>query len=80
MISEYINKVVESNVLLSLVVACICVIIFYAENRRTKKEIDKLSYFKLLAIIIISIFFVLFIKNKKIPLPDSNVKIDEPDF
>ena len=39
MISEYINKVVESNVLLSLVVACICVIIFYAENRRTKKEI-----------------------------------------
>lgn len=80
MISEYINKVIESNVLLSLTVGCICVIIFYAENRRSKKEYDKMSYFKLLLIIIISIFFVLYIKNKKLPLPDSNVKIEEPNF
>ena len=80
MLSEYINIIIESNTLLSLSVSLICVIIFYAENKRTKKEYDKISYVKLLVIVIISIFSVLFIKNNKIPLPDSNVKIEEPNF
>jgi len=80
MIHENINKIIENNLLLSGVVAVICTLIFYFENKRTKNNYETISYGKLIVLIGISIFFVLFIKNKKIPIPESNVKIGEPNF
>ena len=80
MINENINKIIDNNLLLSGVVAIICAIIFYFENKRSKHKYENISYVKLIVLMAISIFFVLFIKNKKIPIPDCNVKIGEPDF
>jgi hypothetical protein len=64
-ISEYVNKVLENNYLLSLVVAIICTIIFYLENRRSKHKYENVSYLKLCGIIAVAIISVLFVKNKK---------------
>ena len=80
MIKEYVNKILENNILLSGVVGLICCIIFYLENKRTNKKYETISYLKLIILVSLSIYFVLFIKNKKIPIKESNVKIGEPDF
>jgi hypothetical protein len=80
MIRENINKIIENNLLLSGVVAIICTIIFYFENKRAKHKYENTSYIKLIILIALSIFVVLFIKNKKMPIPECNVKIGEPDF
>jgi surface polysaccharide O-acyltransferase-like enzyme len=80
MISKYYNIVVENKYLLSFVVGLICTILFYLENNRTKNKYENNSYFKLVIFISVSILFVLYIKDKKINIPESNVKIGDPDF
>ena len=80
MLSEYINNILEHNILLSGVVAIICTLLFYIENRRSEHKYENTSYFKLVILITVSIFFVLYVKNKKIPIPEINVKIGEPNF
>jgi len=91
-ISEYVNKVLDNNYLLSLVVAIICTIIFYLENRRSKHKYENVSYLKLCGIITLAIIGVLFVKNKKFPSTvdassgtsniDTSVKLEmgEPNF
>jgi membrane-associated HD superfamily phosphohydrolase len=80
MISKYYNNVIENNYLLSGVVALICTLLFYFENRRTKEKYENTSYLKLIVLIAITILFVLYIKDKKISIPESNIKIGDPDF
>ena len=80
MISDYVNKILDSNYLLSFSVGLLCTLLFFLENKRTKQKYENISYLKLLVLNSISIFFVLYIKNKKIPIPESNVKIGDPDF
>ena len=80
MISKYYNNVIENKYLLSGVVALICTLLFYLENRRTKQKYENISYFKLIVLIAITILFVLYIKDKKISIPESNIKIGDPDF
>jgi len=80
MISKYYNNVIENKYLLSGVVALICTLLFYLENRRTKQKYENISYFKLIVLISITILFVLYIKDKKISIPESNIKIGDPDF
>jgi len=80
MISKYYNTVIENKYLLSCVIAIICTILFYLENRRTKEKYENTSYLKLIVLIALTILFVLYIKDKKINIPESNVKIGDPDF
>jgi hypothetical protein len=80
MISKYYNIVIENKYLLSGVFALICTLLFYFENRRTKQKYENTSYLKLVVLIAITILFVLYIKDKKISIPESNVKIGDPDF
>ena len=80
MISKYYNNVIENKYLLSGVVGLICTLLFYLENNRNKHKYENTSYFKLVLLIAISILFVLYIKDKKISIPESNVKIGDPDF
>jgi hypothetical protein len=80
MISKYYNDVIENKYLLSGVVAVICTLLFYLENRRTKQKYENNSYLKLIVLVSITILFVLYIKDKKISIPESNVKICDPDF
>ena len=80
MISKYYNSIIENKYLLSSVVALICTLFYYLENNRTKKKYDNTSYLKLVLFISISILFVLYIKDTKITIPESNVKIGDPDF
>jgi hypothetical protein len=83
-ISEYVNKVLDNNYLLAVVVSIICTIIFYLENRRAKHKYENVSYLKLIVINAVAIIGVLFIKNKKLPVKtsDANVKLEigEPNF
>ena len=80
MISKFINNILEKNILLSGVVAIICTLLFYIENRRSEHKYENMSYLKLLILITVSIFFVLYVKNTKIKVPDANVEIGEPNF
>ena len=80
MISKYYNNIIENKYLLSGVVALICTLLFYLENRRTAQKYENNSYLKLIILIAITILFVLYIKDKKISIPESNVKIGDPDF
>ena len=80
MIGKYYNMIVENKYLLSIVVGLICTIIFYLENNRTKNKYENNSYLKLVIFIAVAILFVLYIKDKKITIPESNVKIGDPDF
>ena len=80
MISKYYNNIIENKYLLSGVVALICTLLFYLENRRTKEKYENTSYLKLIVLIAITILFVLYIKDKKISIPESNIKIGDPDF
>ena len=80
MISKYYNIIIENKYLLSCVIAIICTVLFYLENNRTKNKYDNNSYFKLVLFIAVSILFVLYIKDTKITIPESNVKIGDPDF
>ena len=80
MISKYYNSIIENKYLLSCVVALMCTLLFYLENNRTKNKYDNTSYLKLVLFISVSILFVLYIKDKKITIPESNVKIGDPDF
>ena len=80
MISKYYNNVIENKYLLSGVVALICTLLFYLENRRTTEKYENTSYLKLIVLIAITILFVLYIKDKKISIPESNIKIGDPDF
>ena len=80
MISKYYNNVIENKYLLSGVVALICTLLFYLENRRTTQKYENTSYLKLIVLIAITILFVLYIKDKKISIPESNIKIGDPDF
>lgn len=80
MISKFINNILEKNILLSGVVAIICTLLFYIENRRSEHKYENMSYLKLLILITVSIFFVLYVKNTKIIVPDANVEIGEPNF
>lgn len=80
MIGKYYNMVVENKYLLSIVVGLICTILFYLENNRTKNKYENNSYLKLVIFIAVAILFVLYIKDKKINIPESNVKIGDPDF
>jgi hypothetical protein len=80
MISKYYNDVIENKYLLSGVVALISTLLFYLENRRTKEKYENTSYLKLIPLIALTILFVLYIKDKKISIPESNVKICDPDF
>jgi hypothetical protein len=80
MISKYYNNIIENKYLLSGVVALICTLLFYLENRRTKEKYENTSYLKLIVLIALTIIFVLYIKDKKISIPESNVKIGDPDF
>ena len=80
MISKYYNIIIENKYLLSSVVSLICTLLYYLENKRTKNKYDNTSYLKLVLFISISILFVLYIKDKKITIPESNVKIGDPDF
>ena len=80
MISKYYNNVIENKYLLSGVVALICTLLFYLENRRTTEKYENTSYLKLIILIAITILFVLYIKDKKISIPESNIKIGDPDF
>jgi len=80
MISKYYNIIIENKYLLSCVIAIICTVLFYLENNRTKNKYENNSYFKLVLFIAVSILFVLYIKDKKITIPESNVKIGDPDF
>lgn len=80
MISKYYNNIIENKYLLSGVVALICTLLFYLENRRTKEKYETTSYLKLIVLIALTILFVLYIKDKKITIPESNVKIGDPDF
>ena len=80
MISKYYNNIIKNKYLLSGVVALICTLLFYLENRRTKEKYENTSYLKLIVLIALTIIFVLYIKDKKISIPESNVKIGDPDF
>ena len=80
MISKYYNIVIENKYLLSGLVALICTLLFYLENRRTKEKYETNSYLKLIILIAITILFVLYIKDTKITIPESNIKIGDPDF
>ena len=80
MISKYYNNIIDNKYLLSIVVAVISTLLFYLENRRTKEKYENTSYLKLIVLISITILFVLYIKDKKISIPESNVKICDPDF
>jgi len=80
MIGKYYNMIVENKYLLSIVVGLICTILFYLENNRTKNKYENNSYLKLVIFIAVAILFVLYIKDKKITIPESNVKIGDPDF
>ena len=80
MISKYYNNVIENKYLLSGVVALICTLLFYLENKRTTQKYENTSYLKLIVLIAITILFVLYIKDKKISIPESNIKIGDPDF
>ena len=81
---EYLNKVLDNKFLLTGVVAIICTIIFYLENRRVEHKYEHVSYLKLCVLIAVAIIGVLFIKEKKIldKVPDTNIKLEigEPNF
>ena len=81
---EYVNKVLDNKFLLTGVVAIICTIIFYLENRRVEHKYEHVSYLKLCVLIAVAIIGVLFIKEKKIldKVPDTNIKLEigEPNF
>jgi hypothetical protein len=81
---EYVNKVLDNKFLLAGVVAIICTIIFYLENRRVEHKYEHVSYLKLCVLIAVAIIGVLFIKEKKIldKVPDTNIKLEigEPNF
>ena len=83
-ISEYVNKVLDNKFLLAGVVAIICTIIFYLENRRVKHKYEHVSYLKLCILIAVAVVGVLFIKDKKLldKVPDTNGKLEigEPNF
>jgi hypothetical protein len=80
MISKYYNIIIDNKYLLSGVVAIISTLLFYLENRRTKEKYENTSYLKIIVLIALTILFVLYIKDKKISIPESNVKICDPDF
>ena len=83
-INEYVNKVLDNKFLLAGVVALICTIVFYLENRRVKHKYENVSYLKLCVLIAVAVIGVLFLKDKKVSVktPDTNVKLEigEPNF
>ena len=47
MLNEYINNILENNILLSGTVAIVCTLLFYIENRRSEHKYENMSYLKL---------------------------------
>jgi len=80
MIQKYINTVLENNILLSLAIGIISSFIIYIDNRRTKNIQGMSVYFKNIVIISLIVYLVFYMKNKKIPIKESSIKIGEPDF
>jgi amino acid transporter len=80
MIHKYINTILENNILLSLAIGIISNFIIYIDNRRTKKTQDSGVYFKNIVIISLIVYLVFYMKNKKLPIKESSIKIGEPDF
>ena len=80
MITKYYNMVMNNDFLLSGVVALICTILYYIENKRTKNVITNVSYLKVLVIVTVAVYLTLYLKNTKTVLKESSVKIGEPDF
>ena len=63
MINQYVNQVINNNLLLSGVVGLICSVLYYLENKRNKTIVPYLSYFKLVILVSLSVYGVLYIKN-----------------
>ena len=80
MVKQYYNMVMNNDFLLSGVVALICTILYYIENKRTKNVITNVSYLKVLVIVTVAVYLTLYLKNTKTVLKESSVKIGEPDF
>ena len=80
MITKYYNMIMNNDFLLSGVVALICTLLYYIENRRTKNVITNVSYIKVLVIVAVAVYLTLYLKNAKVTVKESSVKIGEPDF
>ena len=80
MVKQYYNMVMNNDFLLSGVVALICTLVYYLENRRTKNVITNVSSLKVLGIVAVLVYLTLYLKNSKTTIKESSVKIGEPDF
>ena len=80
MINQYINQVVNNNLLLSGVAGLICSLLYYLENKRNKTIVPYISYLKLVILVSLAIYGVLYLKNYNTLIKESSVKIGEPDF
>ena len=80
MFNENLMKIVNNDILLSLVLGIVCTLIIYFENKRTKTEYSYINYVKNIVFISLALYAALYLKNTKIPIKESSIKIGEPDF
>ena len=76
----YLEQIMNNDILLSLFLSSCCTLIVYIDNKRTKTVNNNTNYIKLIVLISISIYLALYLKNIKIPIKESSIKIGEPDF
>lgn len=80
MFKENLIKITNNDILLSLVLGVVCTIIIYFENKRNKTEYSYSNYVKNIVFISLTVYGALYLKNTKIPIKESSIKIGEPDF
>jgi len=80
MFNENLMKIVNNDILLSLVLGIVCTLIIYFENKRTKTEYSNINYAKNIVFISFIVYGALYLKNTKIPIKESSIKTGEPDF
>jgi amino acid permease len=80
----YFNSVCNNNYLLSIILACICVIIVYFENKMSNKINSNIYYIKLLVLITVAVYSGIYLNNTNIvnikQAENVNVNIGEPSF
>ena len=80
MLKIYLEKIMNNDILLSIVLSVFCTMIVYFEHKRQKTIYSNINYVKLVLLISISIYLAIYLKNIKIQVKESSIKIGEPDF
>ena len=73
----------DNNIILSLLIACICTLVLYLDNKYNGIKKPLTAYVRVIVLIVLAINGVFYLKNKNlkdVKCNYSNVKIGEPDF